>query len=69
MSMFIEDNGNLCYWIHCANGNVCEKPQNSTALFKCQCQFDFTGRLCEDRITCLKTPVAIGLFPFDRKTP
>ncbi|CAF1637425.1 unnamed protein product [Rotaria magnacalcarata] len=59
VAIFGQNNGDLCYWIHCANGGVCEKPQNSTALFKCQCQFGFTGMLCEDRInitTCLKNP-------------
>ncbi|CAF1135060.1 unnamed protein product [Rotaria sp. Silwood1] len=54
-----QGNTNICNWIQCENGGICQLAENSTMGYKCRCQFGFTGLLCEDRLnitTCLRNP-------------
>jgi len=47
---FRTDNSNICNWIKCENGGICQNIINSTLGYQCRCPFGFTGLLCEDRI-------------------
>ena len=40
----------MCNWITCSNGGVCQQAPNTTAGYRCRCQFGFSGLLCEDRM-------------------
>ena len=41
---------NICEWVTCSNGGICQPAANTTAGYRCRCQFGFSGLLCEDRV-------------------
>ncbi|CAF3582033.1 unnamed protein product [Rotaria sordida] len=57
--IFGQGTANMCDWIQCANGGICQPAEGSTLGYKCRCQFGFTGTLCESRLnitTCVRNP-------------
>ncbi len=40
----------MCKFIYCEHNGTCAQTSKTLLGFQCQCQFGFTGSLCESRL-------------------
>jgi hypothetical protein len=48
--VYLEAQPNVCDFIYCENKGSCGQNNKTLLGFQCQCQFGFTGLLCESRL-------------------